>query len=82
MRSGAQKFDAGLITNFHATAGQQRHATAQIRRLGPLDPIQLRALWTKLVVEMMDGRVILFADVAILRLDDLAEIGIIGDFVL
>jgi hypothetical protein len=31
---------------------------------------------------MVDGRVILLADVAILRLDDFAEVGIVGDFVL
>ena len=31
---------------------------------------------------MVDGQVILFADVAVLRFDDFAEIGIVGDFLL
>src|ERR1035437_10083573 len=82
LRPGAQQFDAGLITDLHASAGEQCHAPAQIRRLRALDKIQLRALRTKLVVEMVDGRVILFADVAILRFDDFAEFRVVRDFLL
>src|SRR5450755_2314376 len=65
----AQKFDARLITNFYTSAGEKRHAAAQIRRLGALEKIQFRALRAKLIVEMVNRGIILLADVAILRLD-------------
>ena len=74
LHPGAQQLDARLITDLHAPAGQERHAPAQIRRLGALAEIQIAARRAKLVVEMMNRRVVLLADVAILRLDDFAEI--------
>ena len=70
------------MPDLHAPAGEQGHAPAQVGGLGALDPIQLRTLGAKLVVEMVDGRVVLLADVAVLRFDDFAEVGIVGDFVL
>ncbi len=79
MRPGPEQFDAGLIADFDAAAGEQRHAPAQIRQLGPLAKVQFRAVRTDLVVKMVEGRIILFADVTILRLDDFAEVGIAGD---
>ncbi len=70
LRAAAEQLDAGLITDLHATAGEQRHAPAQVGQFAALAEIQLRACRTKLVVKMMDLRVILFADITILRLDD------------
>src|SRR5436190_1253824 len=77
-----QQFYPRLITDLHAPAREQRNAPAQIRRLRALAEIQLRARRTKLVVKVMDGGVILFADVATLRLDHFAEVWIIFDLVL
>ena len=51
----------------HARAGRPAGAFAKI---------QLGALGTKLVVKMVDGRVVLLADITILRLDDFAEFGL------
>ena len=81
-RAGAEQFDAGLITDFDAPAGEQGHAPAQIRQLGALAEIQFRARRAKLVVKMVDGRIILLADIAILRFDHLAKIRVPRDFLL
>jgi hypothetical protein len=77
LRAGPQQLDARLVTDLHPSAGEQRHASAQIRQFGALAEIQLRARRTELVVEVMNRRVILFADVTVLRLDDLAELRIV-----
>ena len=82
LRAAAQQLDAGLIADFHASAGEQRHAPAQVGQFAALAPVQFRAGRAKLVVEMVDLRVILLADVAILRLDGLVEIGIVRHFLL
>ncbi len=66
---GAQQLDAGLVADLHAPAGEQRHAAAQIRALGALGEVELRARRAELVVEMMEPGVVLLADVAVLRLD-------------
>src|SRR5581483_7278692 len=76
VRARAQQFDAGLITDLHPPAGQQRHASAQVGKFGPLAIIRLRARRTRLVVEMVDLRIVAFADVAILRLGRFAKIGV------
>jgi hypothetical protein len=68
MRAGAQQFEAGLIADLHAAAGQQRHAAGQVRQLRALREIQLRARGAELIVEMMDGLIVLLADVAVPRL--------------
>ena len=80
LRPGAQQFDAGLVTDLHAAAGEQRHAPTQVGGFSALEKIQFRTRRTKLIVEMMDLRVIFFADVTILRFDRFVEIGIVGDF--
>jgi hypothetical protein len=54
MHAGAQQFDACLVADFHAPAGEQRHASAQVGQFGPLAPVQFRARRAKLVVEMME----------------------------
>ena len=76
-RARAQQLDAGLIADLDASAGQQRDASAQIRRLGALGEIELRARRAQLVVEMMDRRILLLADIAMLRLGRFAELGFV-----
>ena len=73
LRAGPQQLDARLIADLHASAREQRHAPAQIRRFAALPEIQLRAIRAELVIEMMDRRIVLLADVAVLRLDDVAK---------
>ena len=77
-----QQLDARLIADLHPSAGEQRHAPAQVRRLRALAIVQRRALGAELVVKMMDGGVILLADVAVLRLDHFAELRVIRHFLL
>ncbi len=66
--SGAQQFEAGLITDLDASAGQERNPAAQVGQFGTLHEIELRARWAHLVVEMVDDRILLLADVAMLQL--------------
>ena len=80
LRAGPQKLDAGLITDLHAPAGEQRDASAQVRQLGALAEVQLSARGTELVVEVMNRGVVLLADVAVLRLDDFAKLRVALDF--
>src|SRR5439155_24130198 len=80
--SGAQQFDSCLVPNLDAAAGEQRHPPAQIRELTAFAEIQLRTRRAKLIVEMMDRGVILFADVTILRLQDFAKLRVVLDLLL
>src|SRR5580704_14619406 len=68
-RSRSQQFKARLITDLHASAGQQRHTATQVREFGTLLEIELRARRTHLVVKMVNGRELLLADVAMVRID-------------
>ena len=67
-RARAQQLEARLIADLHASAGQQRDAAAQVRQFGSLVEIELRARRTHLIVEMVDHRELLLADVAMLRI--------------
>ena len=79
MGAGSQQPNARLVADFDASAGEQRDAPVQIRRLGALAEIQIGAFRAKLVVEMVEGRVVLLADIAVLRLDLIAKIRVIFD---
>ncbi len=68
MRAGAKQLESRLIADLHPAAGHERHPAAEIGELGALGEIQLGACRAHLVVEMMDLRVFLFADVAVLKL--------------
>src|SRR5687768_10989941 len=59
MTAGAQHFDAGLIANFNTSSSEQRHATTKISKFGPFAKIQLRARRTKLIVEVVNLRIVL-----------------------
>ena len=67
--SGAQQLEPGLITDLHASAGQQRNASAQVGQFRALGEVEFRAHGAHLIVEMVDDRKLLLADVAMLRLD-------------
>src|SRR6185503_19274715 len=64
VRAAAQELEAGLVADLHAAAGEQRHTAAQVGELGALPEVQLRARRAELVVEVVDGRVVLLANVA------------------
>src|SRR4051812_47075632 len=62
-RTGPQQFDAGLITDLHSAARQQRHTPAEVRRFGSLHKVELSARRAQLIVEVMNCRIRLLADV-------------------
>ncbi len=63
----AQKLEPGLVADLDAATGQERDSAAQVRKLGSLREVELAAGQAQTVVEMMNGRVLLLADVAVLR---------------
>ena len=75
--AGAQQLDAGLVADLDPAAGQQRHPAPQVGQLGALGEVERRAGRAHLVVEVVDGGVLLLADVAVLRLDRLPELGVV-----
>ncbi len=77
LRTGAEELDARLVADLDASAGQQRDASREVGGLGALAEVERRALGAELIVERVDLDVALLADVAVLRLDDLAEAGIV-----
>ena len=54
VRTGAEQLDPGLVADLHPAAGEQRHPTVQVGRLGPFGEIELGALRAHLVVEVVN----------------------------
>ena len=81
-RAGPEELDPRLVADLDPPAGQQRHAAAEVGRLGALGEVELGARRTELVVEVVDVGELLLADVAVLGLDRLPEVGIAGLFAL
>ena len=77
LRARAQQLDPRLVADLHAPAGEQRDAARQVGGLRALAVVEVGARRAQLVVERMDVAVVLLADVAVLRLDHLAELGIV-----
>ena len=77
LRARPQQLDPRLVPDLHAPAGEQRDAARQVGGLRALGVVEVGARRAELVVERMDVAVELLADVAVLRLDDLAELGIV-----
>ena len=77
VRACSQQLDPGLVADLHAAAGEQGDATLQVGRLAPLAVVELAAVPAQLVVERVDLEVALLADVAVLWVDDLTEVGIV-----
>ena len=71
VRARPKQLETGLVADLHAPARYQRHPAAKIGELGALGKIQLRAGRAHLVVEMMDLRVPLLADVAVFKFLDI-----------
>ncbi len=74
VRAGAQELDPRLVADLDPPAGEECDPAAQVGGLRPLGEVEVGALGAELVVERMDLAVELLADVAVLRLDDLAEL--------
>ena len=62
-RAGAKELDPRLVADFHAAAGEQSDAATQVRELRTLREILLGAGEAQAVVEMVDRREFLLADV-------------------
>ena len=82
VRTGTQQLDAGLVADLHAPARQQGDAPREVGRLGALAEVEVAARRAHLIVERVDLDVVALAHVAVLRLDDLAEAGIVLDVLL
>ena len=67
LRAAAQQLEARLVANLHAAARQQRHASAQVGQLRAFAEVEGRALRTELIVEVMNQRILLLADVTVLQ---------------
>ena len=72
-RTGAQELDPRLVADLHAPAGEQRDTSAQVGGLCALGEVEVTARRAELIVERVDLGVRLLADVAVLRLDQLAR---------
>src|SRR5262245_5063651 len=72
VRPAAQQLQTGLIADLHAAAREERHPSGEVRQLSALVEVQLGAGGTELIVEVMDDRVLLLADVAVLQLSALS----------
>ena len=77
LRARPQQLDPRLVADLHAPAGEQRDAAREVGGLRALGVVEVAARRAQLVVERMDVAVEPLADVAVLRLDDLAELGIV-----
>ena len=55
-----------MITDFDATAGEKRDAAGEVGEFGALAEVEGGAGGAKLIVEVMNEGVFLFADVAVL----------------
>src|SRR5262245_61690232 len=67
-RTAAQELQAGLIADLDATTGQQRDASAKVGQLGALREVRCCTFRAELIVEIVDGRVLLLADITVLKL--------------
>ncbi len=71
--TAAQQFDARLVADLHAAAGEQHDHPGHVGEFAALGEVQRGALGAQLVVEVMDLAVADLADVAVLRFDGFAE---------
>ena len=70
--SAAQQFDPGLVADLDPSTGEQRHGARQVGELAAFRIVELGAVGTELVVEVVDLAVLDLADVAVLLVDGLA----------
>lgn len=72
--TAAEEFDAGLVADFDPAAGEEGDAAAEIGEFGSFAVVEFGALRAELVVEVVEGGVIPFTDVAVLRFVDLGSL--------
>ena len=77
MGPATQELEPGLIADLHPATGEQCDAAAQVSQFGALAEVQLGAGGAHLVIKMVNQRVLLLANVTMLRLDGLAGGGLI-----
>jgi hypothetical protein len=65
--AGAQQLQSRLKANLDSSSSDQCVTVLEVRRLDSFDPIELGAIGTERVVEVVDEIVVVFADVAIAR---------------
>ena len=65
VRARPEELEPGLVADLDAPARQQRDAAAQVGQFGPRREVEVRARGAELVVEVMDARIAVLADVAV-----------------
>ena len=68
LRTGAQQFQAGLIADLDPSTGQQGNASVQVGKFVAFGEIEVCTRRAQLVVEVMQQRVFLLANVAVQQL--------------
>ena len=63
-RAASKELQPGLVADLDATAGQERDSSPEIGALSAFREVQRRTRWAQLIVEVVDGRVLLLAHVA------------------
>ena len=76
VRARAEQLDPGLVADLHAPAGQESDASREVCDLAALREVEVAALAAELVVERVHLDVVPLADITVLRLDHLAQLGL------
>jgi hypothetical protein len=79
VRAGAEEFDAGLVADFDASAGEEGVAAAEVREFGSFCVVEVGAVGAHLVIEVVDDGEVPFADVAVVLFGGLSWWGL-GSF--
>ena len=74
-RAGPQQLDPGLVADLHASPGEQRDPAREVRGLRTLRVVAIGTARTQLVVEVVDERVLLLADVAVSPVLEVCDVG-------
>ncbi len=69
--AGTQEFQPGLVTDLHAPTGQQCNASAEVSQFVALGMVERGTLRTQLVVKVVNQRILLLADIAMLGIGGL-----------
>src|SRR5436190_2433082 len=80
VRPRTQQPDASLVTDLNASASEQGNSSTQISRFGTFVIIQVRAFRAKLVVEMMQLRIMPFTDVTVFLLTPIPKLRVFDLF--
>ena len=78
MGPATQKLESRPIADLHPAAGEQCDAASQVSQFRSFAEVELGTRRTHLVIEMVNQRVFLLANVAVLRLDGFARGGLVN----